>query len=911
MASPTCILCFTNLSMEKRWDFNLVEGKGSFKIKQALQLLSVVIGQTSEYICRSCLRLLKRIDSARLKLKELEDELVVKYREAATERGISVKTKCSKRALFVPECNVDKDDVVEGCADVSPNRPNDEIDKFTFLSPLSKTWSTEYPLASTPRAKKTKPNNTPNLSDSSVAETSVSIKVVWKSKTIKRQIPQDLKSVGLMLCRGTYKQLATAAWKHSALRPQIIELFLKEIDRECIRLCADKIKPSHSKRSAKILENCPAKKVSAEKQEKNAPSCLRLTSKEEILGFTFEKFDEELTNRAPLMRSALMAISRRRSKKKDDDLFFTPAVCMAAAVCLKNRSRRLTAVQLILTLMMRHSGFMATLIRLGALRLTVSHTFLYKKLDEYGKGHLDAILKQVDADGKRLDHIPAPNQAVIPDIGRKVVIDNFNYTAQPHEMTLERQNDCVNWVAMLITENRVSGYGLDDRKPDIAKIFTVPNAIFLPDEIERNNQRKDYIALVGRQAVKHVKCLQFLEDVATKHIQHKYSSIMTKSTNTTFAEMIYSNENESSVMQELENGFTDKERLEGLHMEIADFHGGMKFLQLIFDNFYCPKPSTDKCTMFSDKVLLNRRNINTDVSRKVSGCKNVFVLEINARIIAGLCQVLDIASPNDSPANEQELERLKTASNQEKRDYLNKISAEIVDQFVVKKENQLHLLQKQSYEDWLSATNNKNGQGLYKCRHNECHQTFKFDGKRRILHEKMHGLHKELDAQPAADKADDVKCLLSPKDAHRLVWNRFHKGSFAQGGNIPLDLALEHYNNIMKSIVKNLGPNSTNPKCMNRFCRALTVNKKLLDTFDKTCNIIKRSGKHIKAKETNDLLQVINELLINNAMKLKPGRTYHTHSGVEANLLTNFDVHGLYQWIETHKKVIRLHKSGR
>eukprot|EP00794_Sanderia_malayensis_P012611 gene12611-13899_t len=34
----------------------------------------------------------------------------------------------------------------------------------------------------------------------------------------------------------------------------------------------------------------------------------------------------------------------------------------------------------------------------------------------------------------------------------------------------------------------------------------------------------------------------------------------------------------SSLLQ-LENGFTDKERLEGLHMEIADFHGGMKFLQ--------------------------------------------------------------------------------------------------------------------------------------------------------------------------------------------------------------------------------------------------------------------------------------------------------------------------------------------
>ena len=89
----------------------------------------------------------------------------------------------------------------------------------------------------------------------------------------------------------------------------------------------------------------------------------------------------------------------------------------------------------------------------------------------------------------------------------------------------------------------------------------------------------------------------------------------------TFAGMIYEDENDSSGMQEilqqlhkyvpsygegatqkymrqglvgdqltvergvngllqLENGFTPQDRLDGLHFEIADFHGGMKFLQV-------------------------------------------------------------------------------------------------------------------------------------------------------------------------------------------------------------------------------------------------------------------------------------------------------------------------------------------
>ena len=36
--------------------------------------------------------------------------------------------------------------------------------------------------------------------------------------------------------------------------------------------------------------------------------------------------------------------------------------------------------------------------------------------------------------------------------------------------------------------------------------------------------------------------------------------------------------------------------------------------------------------------------------------------------------------------------------------------------------------------------------------------------------------------------------LLSERGAYRLIWNRFTKRSNSLGGNIPLDLALEHLN---------------------------------------------------------------------------------------------------------------------
>ena len=48
-----------------------------------------------------------------------------------------------------------------------------------------------------------------------------------------------------------------------------------------------------------------------------------------------------------------------------------------------------------------------------------------------------------------------------------------------------------------------------------------------------------------------------------------------------------------NCLPQLENGFTPKERLEGIHFEIADFHGGMKFLQVCSNRpFSCSKSNS-------------------------------------------------------------------------------------------------------------------------------------------------------------------------------------------------------------------------------------------------------------------------------------------------------------------------------
>ena len=148
-----------------------------------------------------------------------------------------------------------------------------------------------------------------------------------------------------------------------------------------------------------------------------------------------------------------------------------------------------------------------------------------------------------------------------------------------------------------------------------------------------------------------------------------------------------------------------------------------------------------------------------------------------------------------------------------------------------------------------------------------------------------------------------VNPLLTHRAAHRLVWNRFLKTKYGTGGNIPLDLALEHFNKLVKALIRNLGSKGLHKNAIDRHCKALAINKQLLDNFDEMCSIRKRSGNHAQKSCRNDLIKVFKGLIDNDAFIFTNGRTYKHFSGITSSLLTNFDVSAMFRWINEHKKM--------
>ena len=80
----------------------------------------------------------------------------------------------------------------------------------------------------------------------------------------------------------------------------------------------------------------------------------------------------------------------------------------------------------------------------------VSHTFLYKKLDEFGVNHNGPVLEKVKAESKRLSTIwkdcdneersisDSSTDCIEADNGRKIVFDNFDFTQKVHHMSEHR-----------------------------------------------------------------------------------------------------------------------------------------------------------------------------------------------------------------------------------------------------------------------------------------------------------------------------------------------------------------------------------------------------------------------------------------------------------------------------------------
>lgn len=87
--------------------------------------------------------------------------------------------------------------------------------------------------------------------------------------------------------------------------------------------------------------------------------------------------------------------------------------------------------------------------------------------------------------------------------------------------------------------------------------------------------------------------------------------------------------------------------------------------------------------MYSDKNLINRRNVKADVHQAYTQCKEFFILEFETRVVAAF-QVLGMSSLNGTPVNI----KIPQSAQENKRQsvfrmlYSHKVSQGVLDTFI-------------------------------------------------------------------------------------------------------------------------------------------------------------------------------------------------------------------------------------
>lgn len=336
---------------------------------------------------------------------------------------------------------------------------------------------------------------------------------------------------------------------------------------------------------------------------------------------------------------------------------------------------------------------------------------------------------------------------------------------------------------------------------------------------------------------------------------------------------------------------------------------------------YSGASSSDKCTLYSDRNLINRRNVKTRVDSAVKAAHSFFDLCVKARVIAAALEVMKIGSIDDNCDQVPNAQQ----SNAAKREYISKLAGQIVDEYVLNttrngelaksiaeldvSESQPVSQPESKQDDVLSYQKALMEYGLllfnYKDAINEG------DGERNIRCWKfflLHLRHSKRSTKYALEALYmmfQANALLSPKAAHDLIWNRSVK--LRRGGNIPLDLQLEFFNRLLKDAVKQLGPNATQ-RSMDRICKSISVTKDLMDRFDAELNIHKCSGKHVAKSAEQDLKKIVQQLMEQKAMLYQQGRVYQYYHGIKSSFLWDIDIQDLHKWINNHRKYIEIRR---
>ena len=138
----------------------------------------------------------------------------------------------------------------------------------------------------------------------------------YKSKTIVRELPSHLRSLGVALSKppsaSLYSAISRASFKSKKLRQALINHTCQQLNKQCLKVV------------------------------KMKKSVLRSTSIQDLKCFKWSKLLNEWRKEAPILLRVLRTVTGNSTTTRES---LKPFICAAGAILLKGRNQRMSAVQ--------------------------------------------------------------------------------------------------------------------------------------------------------------------------------------------------------------------------------------------------------------------------------------------------------------------------------------------------------------------------------------------------------------------------------------------------------------------------------------------------------------------------------------------------------------------------------------
>ena len=222
-SSPCCSICVTTL--EKNSDFNLIESSGQFNPLEIIRTLPfIVLCSTAKYICKRCKSKLKTLSNLRGNVFKAEEDLR-KLHQASTPVKQCHLEDSGNNPIVCPFANT--------AGSKTSNSSLTEKRTLESDGTAAKTSSSKKNRFAGQFEKAVQTNIVFHADKGEPTPVECYVYASWQSCDRIKKLAGDLLRIGVSLLRGTYKDIAVALWKNLEIRKNIVDLFIKEVNKEC------------------------------------------------------------------------------------------------------------------------------------------------------------------------------------------------------------------------------------------------------------------------------------------------------------------------------------------------------------------------------------------------------------------------------------------------------------------------------------------------------------------------------------------------------------------------------------------------------------------------------------------------------------------------------------------------------